>query len=227
MLREPTYPASPCNRCLRAYHRCCTSIPLTFVQLASLKLQFERACNQNRSSVDVTTSLKASPATSALSLDDFCKFLLDATGSSHAASSLLFRRADYGSKSEVTWDDVLPHILKKHTAQLASKRDIPYSIKMLRADPEICHQKVPCALLILMPTAQNDSYSGPSCLHDCMSAAARRMHSRHGVPRCYVLATAHVEANIWRSNGRTACEICPRISARCRLGCIIQVTRIS
>jgi hypothetical protein len=100
---------------------------------------FERACNQSRANLDVINS-DAQP--SALSLDEFCNFLFDTTGSSRAASGLLFRRADYESKNAVTWDDVLPHILKKHATQQANKRDIPYSINMLRADPEISHQKV-------------------------------------------------------------------------------------
>jgi hypothetical protein len=103
---------------------------------------FERACNQSRANMDFTKSDKVSSTIGSLNLDEFCAFLLDATGSSHAASSLLFRRADYDSKNAVTWDDVLPHILKKHTTQQANKRDIPYAINMLRADPEISHQKV-------------------------------------------------------------------------------------
>ena len=103
---------------------------------------FERACSQSCGHADFSKSDKVSSATSALSLDEFCAFLFDATGSSHAACSLLFRRADYDSKNAVTWDDVLPHILKKHATQQASKRDIPYSINMLRADPECSHQKV-------------------------------------------------------------------------------------
>jgi hypothetical protein len=108
---------------------------------------FEHACHQSRASSDVAKSDKVSQIPNALSLDEFCNFLLDATGSSHAASSLLFRRADYDSKNAITWDDVLPHILKKHSTEKASKRDIPYSINMLRADPELSHQKV-CALCV-------------------------------------------------------------------------------
>jgi hypothetical protein len=103
---------------------------------------FERACDESRANADLSKNEKVYSTVGALSLDEFCAFLLDATGSSHAASSLLFRRADYDSKNAVTWDDVLPHILKKHTTQQANKRDIPYAINMLRADPEISHQKV-------------------------------------------------------------------------------------
>jgi hypothetical protein len=103
---------------------------------------FERACIQCRSKLDISKGDKESPSSCSLSLDEFCKFLFDATGSSNAASSLLFRRADYDSKNYVTWDDVLPHILKRHTTEQVNKRDIPYSINMLRADPDVCHQKV-------------------------------------------------------------------------------------
>ncbi len=142
VLQEQTCPALLSSRCLPIRRNCCTLITLICVQLASLKLLFERACDRSGSNTDVTTSLQVSPAAAALSLDEFCKFLLETTGSSHAACSLLFRRADYGSRNAVTWDDVLPHILKKHTTQLASKRDIPYSINLLRPDPDISHQKV-------------------------------------------------------------------------------------
>ena len=181
---------------------------------------FERACNQSRSNLDVT---KSDTQLSALSLDEFCNFLFDATGSSRAASGLLFRRADYDSKNAVTWDDVLPHILKKHATQQASKRDIPYSINLLRADPEICHQKV---LLLLFNALLNVTLNtGSSCLHDSMSAAARHMHSWYGLPSCNVLAAANIETNVKFTNGSTASQVCTRISARCCVGFNLQIAR--
>ena len=142
MRRGRTFRASPCNRCLFGNDHLSPTHRLIYLQLASLKLMFDRASHHSRANLDATKSDKDSQSPNALSLDEFCNFLLDATGSSHAASSLLFRRADYDSKNAVTWDDVLPHILKKHSTEKANKRDIPYSINMLRVDPDISHQKV-------------------------------------------------------------------------------------
>jgi hypothetical protein len=160
-------------------------------------------------------------STMSLSLDEFCAFLLDATGSAHAASSLLFRRADYDSKNAVTWDDVLPHILKKHTTQQANERDIPYSISMLRADPDISHQKVSfppfnvnTVFMFHFKPARDDLDPGPSGLHDCVSAAACLVHPRHGVARGHVLAPAHAKADVILAVQRTSYKVCSRAGPR-------------